>query len=117
MELVSAVPALSALAHPMRLSVFRLLVQAGSDGLAAGEIARRLDCAPNTLSAKLNILSHAALIQSRRTGRSIIYSADYGEMRRLLAFLMDDCCAGAPDICAPLGELLDRSAACAPMPT
>jgi DNA-binding transcriptional ArsR family regulator len=102
MELQAAVTNLSALAHEGRLSVFRLLIQAGPDGLAAGEISRRLDVLPNTLSSSLNILSHAGLIRARRSGRSIIYAADYDAMRVLLAFLMEDCCGGAPEICAPL---------------
>jgi DNA-binding transcriptional ArsR family regulator len=102
MEMKTAVANLAALAHEGRLSAFRLLVQAGAEGLAAGEIARRLDLLPNTLSASLNILSHAGLIASRRDGRSIIYTANYDAMRELLAFLMEDCCSGAPEICAPL---------------
>jgi ArsR family transcriptional regulator len=102
METKSAVSSLSALAHEGRLSIFRLLIQAGADGLAAGEIARRLDVLPNTLSASLTILSHAGLITSRRDGRSIIYSSNYDAMRVLLAFLMEDCCGGSPEICAPL---------------
>lgn len=112
METKSAVASLSALAHEGRLATFRLLVQAGPDGVAAGEIARRLDVLPNTLSASLNVLSHAGLIAARRAGRSIIYTANYDGMRTLLAFLMEDCCAGAPEICAPLGEVLTRSACC-----
>ncbi|MFN3514419.1 MAG: ArsR/SmtB family transcription factor [Phenylobacterium sp.] len=102
MEIKLAATALSALAHEGRLSIFRLLVQAGGDGLSAGEIARRLDILPNTLSANLTVLSHAGLVASRREGRSIIYSAGYAAMRELLEFLMEDCCAGAPEICAPL---------------
>ena len=97
-----AVVSLSALAHEGRLTVFRLLVQAGAPGLAAGEVARRLDILPNTLSASLNVLSNAGLVASRRDGRSIIYTADYSNMRELLAFLMEDCCGGMPEICAPL---------------
>lgn len=77
--------------------------------MAAGEIARRLGVLPNTLSANLNVLSHAGLIASRRCGRSIIYTADYDAMRRLLGFLMADCCGGAPEICAPLAALVSQS--------
>jgi len=102
MEMKSAASALGALAHEGRLSAFRLLIQAGAEGLAAGEIARRLEVLPNTLSASLNVLSQAGLITSRRDGRSIIYNADYAAMRELLGFLMEDCCGGAPEICAPL---------------
>ena len=107
MEAKSAVTGLSALAHEGRLSVFRLLVQAGAEGLAAGEAGRRLNVLPNTLSANLNILSHAGLVASRRDGRSIIYTANYDAVRELLAFLVEDCCGGAPEICAPLAALLN----------
>src|SRR6185369_2088836 len=93
--------ALSALAHGSRLAVFRLLVRAGPDGVAAGDIAREIGALPNTLSSHLTILGHAGLIRSRREGRSILYSADYDRMRDLLGFLMEDCCAGRPEICAP----------------
>jgi len=109
MESKNAVSALSALAHDARLAVFRMLVQAGREGLASGEIARRLGTPPNTLSANLNILSHAGLIESRREGRSVIYTACYGQMTELLEFLMQDCCNGSPEICAPLADAALRS--------
>jgi ArsR family transcriptional regulator len=112
MESKAAVAGLSALGHEGRLAIFRLLVQAGPAGVAAGEIARRLDSLPNTLSANLNVLSHAGLITSRREGRSIVYSADFAAMSGLLGFLMADCCAGAPEICAPLGDILAKAADC-----
>jgi len=105
MESIDPVTALSALAHESRLSVFRMLVQAGHEGIAAGEIARRLDMPPNTLSSNLNILLHAGLVARRRESRSIIYSARYQTMARLLEYLMQDCCGGNPDICAPLVKL------------
>ena len=111
MEFTTAVACLSALAHEGRLRVFRMLVQAGVMGLPAGEIARRLDVPPNTLSANLNILSHAGLARSRRQGRSIIYTAEYDRMRDLLGFLVEDCCGGSPEICSPLVDVL-RTAAC-----
>jgi DNA-binding transcriptional ArsR family regulator len=113
MELKAAIARLSALAHEPRLAVFRMLVQVGPVGLAAGEIARRLDVRPNSLSSNLNILAHAGLVGSRRDGRSIIYSADYGAMSRMLAFLMEDCCDGVAEICAPLAETLNQAACCA----
>ena len=112
MELKAAASTLSALGHEGRLAIFRLLVQAGPQGVAAGEIARRLKMIPNTLSANLNVLSHAGLIGSRREGRSIIYAADYAAMSSLLGFLMQDCCNGAPEICAPLSDILANTAAC-----
>jgi ArsR family transcriptional regulator len=113
MESELAVTALSALAHPSRLAIFRLLVQAGSDGIAAGEIARQIGVFPNTLSASLTILNHAGLVRSRRDGRSIIYTADYGRMGDLMGFLIADCCNGAPEICSPLAEIARQAACCA----
>ncbi|MES2293645.1 MAG: metalloregulator ArsR/SmtB family transcription factor [Pseudomonadota bacterium] len=111
-KLVKSVEALSALAHEGRLSVFRLLVRAGKSGLAAGEIGRKLDVLPNTLSASLNVLANAGLVVSRRDGRSIIYTADYERMSNLLGFLMEDCCNGDAAICAPLAAIAARAACC-----
>jgi len=112
MESKNAVAALSALAHESRLTVFRMLVQAGHEGIAAGEIARRLDVPPNTLSSNLNILGHAGLIDKRRDGRSIIYVARYENMAELMQYLLQDCCGGSPEVCAPLAALaLDSSCA------
>lgn len=105
MHLPTAVEALSALAHGHRLAVFRLLVRAGVEGVPAGEIARKVGVLPSTLSTHLSILERAELIQSRRNGRSVFYSADYEGMRDLLGFLVADCCAGRPEICAPLIEV------------
>lgn len=105
----TAVAALSALAHQGRLSTFRMLVQAGREGIPAGAIARRLDVPPNTLSSNLTILTHAGLIDSRREGRSVIYTARYENMSALLEYLMEDCCGGSPEICASLMEVLTRS--------
>jgi len=109
MESTAAVSALSALAHEGRLAVFRMLVQAGHEGMAAGEIARATGALPNTLSSNLNILSGAGLVTSRREGRSIIYAAAYDRMRELLAFLMEDCCGGKAEICAPLAAVAGQA--------
>lgn len=98
----TALSAMAALAQETRLDVFRLLVRAGPDGLAAGEIGRRLDVRQNTMSANLAILLNAGLVRNERRGRSIRYFADLDAMRDLLAFLMDDCCGGRPEICQPL---------------
>ncbi|CAM3180964.1 helix-turn-helix transcriptional regulator [Paracoccus nototheniae] len=102
MENDDAIPVLSALALGARLDVFRQLVQAGPEGMAAGEIARRLQIRPNTLSNHLTILSGAGLVRSLREGRSIRYFARMETMRDLLGFLMRDCCGGRPDLCAPV---------------
>lgn len=112
MQLPIAVEALSALAHSSRLAVFRLLVRSGGEGMPAGEIAREVGILPNTLSTHLTILGHAGLIQSRRDGRSVIYSADYDGMRNLLSFLVADCCAGRPEICAPLADMAQLADCC-----
>jgi ArsR family transcriptional regulator len=108
----AAVEALSALAHDGRLAVFRLLIRAGTDGIAAGEIARRLDILPTTLSTNVSILAHAGLVVSRREGRSIIYSANYAGMSKLLGFLMEDCCNGDVTICRPLMKIVNRAVCC-----
>ena len=94
------------------LQMVRALVVAGPEGLAAGEVSRRLATPPSTLSANLAVLSGAGLVVSRRDGRSIIYAADYAAMSGLLGFLMEDCCGGAPEICTPLTEVLARAKAC-----
>ena len=112
MESNQALKRLSALAQESRLAIFRLLVKAGPEGLAAGEIARVLDVAPNTLSAQLTILANAGLVVGRRDGRSIIYAAGYDAMSDLLLYLMEDCCQGRPEICAPLAATASRAACC-----
>jgi ArsR family transcriptional regulator len=89
-----AVAALAALAQENRLDAFRLLVQAGPDGMPAGEVAEALDVAPNTLTFHFDRLREAGLISVRRDGRSMIYSARYQTMNALLAYLTENCCAG-----------------------
>jgi ArsR family transcriptional regulator, arsenate/arsenite/antimonite-responsive transcriptional repressor len=101
MDIKAAVSGLSALAQQSRLSAFRLLVRAGDDGLAAGEIALALGVPNNTLSSHLAVLQHAGLIRSERQGRSIRYRVDLAAMRSLLDFIVEDCCHGHPEICAP----------------
>lgn len=113
METKLAVAALSALAQETRLAVFRRLVQTGPEGVAAGELARSLGVFPNTMSAHLNVLAHAGLVQSRRVSRSIFYSADYDRMSELLSYLVQDCCNGSPEVCAPLARLVADTARCA----
>src|SRR5262245_45576714 len=94
-----AVAALAALAQDTRLAVFRYLVNLGPDGAPAGDLASAVKVAAPTLSFHLKELEQARLLTSQRQGRSIIYSADYERMRSLLAFLMDDCCRGRPEVC------------------
>jgi DNA-binding transcriptional ArsR family regulator len=102
MESEIAIKRLSALAQEARLDVFRLLVKAGPEGMAAGDIARRLGVPANTLSAQLLVLSNAGLVRARRDGRSIIYAIQFDAMRDLLVFLTEDCCGGRAEMCAPL---------------
>jgi DNA-binding transcriptional ArsR family regulator len=107
MEKIAAVAALAALAQDNRLDVFRLLVQAGPDGMPAGGVAATLGLAPNTLTFHFDRLRQAGLVTVRRDGRSMIYAAQYETMNALLAFLTENCCGGAPATCAP-------APACAP---
>lgn len=105
MEKTDAVTALAALAQDNRLDVFRLLVQAGPEGMPAGAVAEALDLPPNTLTFHFDRLRMAGLVTVRRVGRSMIYAAQFETMNALLAFLTENCCGGAP--CAP-------AAACKP---
>jgi len=101
MKTKDVVRALAALAQETRLAVYRLLVQQGPTGVAAGEIAAALDISPQTLSFHLKELSAAALVTSRQEGRFIFYSADFPAMNRLLAFLTENCCAADGVACGP----------------
>lgn len=108
---VWAVDALGALAHETRLSVFRTLVKAGPGGMIAGAIADHQGVPPSTMSHHLATLERAGLVQSERESRLIHYRADYAGMRRLLTFLMQDCCQGAPEMCGDLlGDLTCNAA-------
>lgn len=102
MDIKSAVKSLEALAHETRLNVFRLLVQAGPEGLSAGEIAAREGALQNTMSSHLHKLSRAGVVDSRRVGRHIIYSANFAALSALLVYLMEDCCGGSAEICEPV---------------
>lgn len=101
MESEAAVAALGALAQETRLEVFRALVRAGPEGLPAGRIAAALALPAPTLSFHLAQLARAGLVARRREGRRLVYSADFGGMAELIAFLTRDCCGGAPEVCAP----------------
>lgn len=94
METNQAIQALSALAQETRLAIFRLLVGAGPQGMAAGQIGEKLDLAPATLSFHLAGLSRAGLATSHQAGRFVIYSADFRAMNALLAYLSENCCVG-----------------------
>src|SRR6201987_1318365 len=102
MEKTDAVTALAALAQDNRLDVFRLLVQAGPDGMSAGAVSTALDLAPNTLTFHFDRLRAAGLVTVRRDGRSMIYAAQFETMNALLGYLTENCCGGAP--CAPSVE-------------
>ncbi|MFN3515930.1 MAG: ArsR/SmtB family transcription factor [Novosphingobium sp.] len=95
----SIIRSLGALAQEHRLAAFRLLVQAGPDGMAAGALADALGIPPSSLSFHLAQLSHAGLVSQRRVSRSIIYAADYAAMNGLISYLTENCCAGGS--CAP----------------
>ena len=99
MKKTDAIAALGALAQDNRLDVFRLLVQAGPEGMPAGAVATALDLPPNTLTFHFDRLRMAGLVTVRREGRSMIYAAKFEQMNALLGFLTENCCGGAP--CAP----------------
>lgn len=111
MKSTNVVAALAALAQDTRLHVFRLLVQQGKSGLAAGEIAEQLGVSPATLSFHLKELAHATLIIARQDGRFVFYSANFSTMNRLLGFLTENCCVADGGACAT------GTAACAPSST
>ena len=103
MEEPDVVTALTAIAHPLRLKVFRALVVVGQDGLTPGTISEALDVPPATLSFHLKELVQAGLVTQERASRHLIYRADYGQMNGLLAYLTENCCQGV--------DCLDESAA------
>jgi ArsR family transcriptional regulator, arsenate/arsenite/antimonite-responsive transcriptional repressor len=106
MESEHAILALAALAQSTRLEVFRLLVKHEPEGLAAGDIAKVLAVPHNTMSAHLGVLTRAGLVSSQRHSRSIIYRADLALFQTVALFLLQDCCGGRAEVCAPLIESL-----------
>jgi ArsR family transcriptional regulator len=104
MEKTDAVAALAALAQDNRLDVYRLLVQAGPEGMPAGAVAEALDLAPNTLTFHFDRLRTAGLVSVRREGRSMIYAAQYATMNSLLSYLTENCCGGAASARATEGK-------------
>lgn len=112
MDQSAALAALSALAQATRLETFRLLVAREPEGVPAGELARLIGTPQNTMSAHLAILTRAGLIKSERHSRSIIYRAGLDQFRTVMVFLLNDCCGGRPEICAPL--ISDLTPCCPP---
>jgi DNA-binding transcriptional ArsR family regulator len=104
MKKPDALAALAALAQDSRLDVFRLLVEAGPQGLPAGSVAGALKLAPNTLTFHFDRLRDAGLVTVRREGRSMIYAARFDTMNALLGYLTENCCQGRPEQCAPVGR-------------
>ena len=107
MKAQPVIKALSALAQEHRLAAFRLLVQAGSEGMTAGTLAEALGVPNSSLSFHLAQLTNAGLILQRRASRSLIYSADYAAMNGLVGYLMENCCAGG--ICAPAANCITET--------
>ena len=105
MKQSSAVKILAALAHEGRLSLIRRLIQAGPEGINAGDLAKHAKIGATTASAQLLVLTNAGLVTSKRSGRQVRYFAKYEMMRDLLSFLMLDCCAKRADICEPIAEI------------
>jgi ArsR family transcriptional regulator len=111
MEKSAAVSALAALAQDNRLDVYRLLVEAGAEGMPAGEVAAALDLPPNTLTFHFDRLRLAGLVTVRREGRSMIYAARYDVMNALLAYLTENCCRRSGGKCAPVPKPARKSGA------
>ena len=108
MEIREAVQRLGALAHETRLSVFRLLVRRGTLGLAAGEIAARMDISPPNASFHLAELARVGLVTARRDGRSVIYSVDFSSIAGLVDFMRENCCAEETQELVPLNSITRR---------
>ena len=106
MDIKLATPTFAALAHETRLSVFKLLVEAGSGGLSAGDIGEQLDVVQNTMSSHLSILNQCGLITKERAGRSLIYRANYETMSTLITFILQDCCKGSTEVTKPIVDAI-----------
>ena len=109
-----ALAALAALGQPTRLEIFRLLIRAEPNGMAAGAIAEEIGCPHNTLSTNLAILARAGLVRGTRDGRSIVYRADVDGIRSLVGFLVNDCCDGHPELCDLQEALQEADCGCRP---
>lgn len=101
MKPAQVVKALAALAQPTRLAIFRLLVSAGPEGMAAGAIAKKLKVSPATLSFHFRTLSHAGLVESRQDGRFVYYAANFTVMNGMVDYLTENCCGGNAEMCKP----------------
>jgi ArsR family transcriptional regulator len=117
MSAAHALAALAALGQPTRLEIFRLLIRAEPDGMAAGAIAEEIGCPHNTLSTNLAILARSGLVRGTREGRSIVYRADVEGIRSLVGFLVNDCCDGHPELCDLQDVLREEGCGCATAPT
>jgi ArsR family transcriptional regulator len=115
MSIPHALAALAALGQPSRLEIFRLLMRHEPDGLPAGTIAETVGCPHNSLSTHVSILARSGLVQGTRDGRSIVYRANVEGMQALIAFLVNDCCDGHPELCS-LREALRETGCCPPEP-
>lgn len=104
MKPARVVKALAALAQPTRLAIYRLLVEQGPEGMAAGEVAAKLKAAPATLSFHFRTLSHAGLVESRQEGRFVYYSANFSAMNGMVDYLTENCCGGDADTCRTPGK-------------
>ena len=110
MDTETTISALAALAQRTRMEAFRVLVRNEPHGLPAGELAKEIDVPQNTLSSHLSVLSQAELVTSSRKGTTITYRANLPRVREVVSFMLRDCCAGKPEICAPLAA--DLAACC-----
>ncbi len=108
----TALNRLSALAQVSRLNIFRLLVRIGPEGLRASDIAERLAIPPATLSTHLRILTEAGLLSLHAVSRERVYAVRFQAMRELVVYLLEDCCQGSAEVCAPLADPLTSPAAC-----
>lgn len=112
MDREDVILALAALAQPTRLDAFRLLIASEPEGLPAGEVARQIAVPHNTMSTHLAVLARAWLVGSERRSQSIVYRARLDRFRELASYLLQDCCGGHPEVCAPL--IRDLTSCCAP---
>ena len=114
MDELHALAALAALGQSTRLAIFRLLVRKEPAGMSAGALAESVGCPHNTLSSHLSILARAGLVRGTRAGRSIVYRPDIEGMRRLIGFLVNDCCDGHPELCQLQYAVREMGCDCAP---